>query len=290
MDLISRRADLGRLDALRERGPLAFVPTMGALHEGHLSLVRRAREVGPVVVSIFVNPTQFGPGEDFDRYPRTLEADMAMLEPLGVEAVFAPPVEDMYARPDGTSVTAGARADVLCGARRAGHFDGVVTVVAKLFNMVRPDVAVFGRKDAQQCLVIDAMVRDLGMDVRLIDAPTIREDDGLAMSSRNRYLEGEDRTRALCLKRALDATRRALDEGERDTQALEDVMALHLAPADVVDYAEVRTVPDLERPDTAAGRLLLAAAAHVGGARLIDNLSLSVDGDAVVETPLLEDR
>jgi pantoate--beta-alanine ligase len=288
LDLIRSRAELGRLDALRGAAPLCFVPTMGALHEGHLDLVRRARILGPTVVSIFVNPTQFGPGEDLERYPRDLAADSALLEPLGVDAVFAPPVEEMYAHPDGVSVRAGLRSECLCGVRRLGHFDGVVTVVAKLFNMVRPDVAVFGRKDAQQCLVIDEMVRDLGMNVVLMDAPTVREDDGLALSSRNRFLDPVDRGRALGLSRALGAARRALESGEREVEALEEIMALHLADVDVVDYAEIRTVPELERPALAEGNLLLAIAAHVGRTRLIDNLVLEVDGKTVREAPLLE--
>ncbi len=286
MELLRQRADLQRLEPLRRRG-LALVPTMGALHEGHLSLVRRAAQEGPVVVSIFVNPTQFGPGEDFERYPRDLDADLALLEPLDVAAVYAPPVEDLYPAGTGVTVQPGPRAGCLCGARRPGHFAGVLTVVGKLLNLVRPAVAVFGRKDAQQCLVIDEMVRDLAFPVRLIDAPTVREPDGLALSSRNRYLDGEQRRRALCLWRALEAARRLLEEGERRVDAIEATLALHLADADAVDYAEVRTVPELERPETIAGRVLLAVAAHVGPARLIDNLSLVVEDDGVRESPLL---
>ncbi len=287
MELLRSRDELPRLAPWRARG-IAFVPTMGALHEGHLSLVRRAAAEGPVVVSIFVNPTQFGPGEDFERYPRDLDADLALLEPLGVAAVYAPGVADLYpAGPGGVTVQPGPRAGVLCGARRPGHFAGVLTVVAKLFQQVQPAVAVFGRKDAQQCLVIDEMVRDLFFPVRLVDAPTVREPDGLALSSRNRYLDAAQRRRALCLWRALTAARRALEAGERDPAALEDVMTLHLADADAVEYAEVRRVPDLARPERAAGHLLLAVAAHVGPARLIDNLSLAVDGAAVREVPLL---
>ncbi len=208
--------DLRALDRLRGERPLVLVPTMGALHAGHLELARRGAQLGPVVVSIFVNPTQFGPGEDFAQYPRNLGQDLALLEPCGVSAVFTPPVEAMYGREVGVTVQPGPRAAGLCGASRPGHFAGVLTVVAKLFNLVRPDVAIFGRKDAQQCLVIAEMVDDLKFPVRLLDHPTVREADGLAMSSRNAYLGGDDRARALCLSQALVAAQVALEGGERE--------------------------------------------------------------------------
>ena len=282
--------DLRTLDGLRGERPLVFVPTMGALHAGHLALARRGAELGSVVVSIFVNPTQFGPGEDFEKYPRNLGHDLALLEPCGVAAAFTPSVESMYGREVGVTVQPGPRAAGLCGASRPGHFAGVLTVVAKLFNLVRPDVAIFGRKDAQQCLVIAEMVEDLKFPVRLIDHSTVREADGLAMSSRNAYLGDDDRRRALGLSQALGAARAALAGGERDPEALRGLMLAHLAVADAVDYAEVRRVPDLSRPETAAGRLLLAIAAKVGPARLIDNLVLDVDDAGVRETSLLEER
>lgn len=287
--LLTTRAELAALDDLRPQGPLTLVPTMGALHDGHLSLVRRAAaEGGPVVASIFVNPAQFGPHEDFDRYPRTLDADLELLGREGVAAVFSPAVDEMYAAAEGVRVEPGPRAALLCGARRAGHFRGVLTVVLKLFNLVRPDAAVFGRKDAQQCLVIGEMVRDLDVPVRLIDAPTVREPDGLALSSRNRYLSPDERTRALGIHRALTAARRLLVDGERDRHVVEETLALHLADVDVVEYAEARTVPDLAAPDRLDGRVLLAVAAHVGATRLIDNLSLDLDGATVADAPLLE--
>jgi pantoate--beta-alanine ligase len=286
VDLIRTRDGLAALAALRAGGPLVLVPTMGALHEGHLSLVRRAGELGPVVVSIFVNPTQFGPAEDYDGYPRDLDRDLAALADLSVAAVFAPSVAEMYRAPGGVTVAPGPRAEVLCGARRPGHFQGVLTVVAKLFHLVGPDVAVFGRKDGQQCLVIEEMVRDLDFPVALVDVPTRREDDGVAMSSRNRYLDEDQRRRAACLWRALRAAVGRLDEGERGTAALEDTLALHLAPADAVDYAEIRTVPDLTRPERVAGKVIVAVAAHVGPARLIDNLVLDVTPAGAVETAL----
>ncbi|MFO7653163.1 MAG: pantoate--beta-alanine ligase [Candidatus Krumholzibacteriia bacterium] len=290
MEILRTRADLRRLDPWRhDERPLVLVPTMGALHDGHAALVRRAAALGTAVVSIFVNPSQFGPGEDYAGYPRDLERDLALLEPLGTAAVFAPGVRDMSPRDGGVRVEPGPRGAPLCGARRPGHFAGVLTAVAKLFNLVRPDVAVFGRKDAQQCLVIAEMVEDLGMTVTLEDHPTVREDDGLALSSRNRYLGAPERVRALCLWRALQAGAERLREGERSPVAVAATMRAELAAADGVDYAEVRRVPDLNEPERAEGRLLLAVAARVGKARLIDNLVLAVGDDGVRETDLLGD-
>ncbi len=288
MDVLRTRDDLARLDSLRGGRPLVLVPTMGALHEGHLSLVRLAAEIGPVVVSIFVNPTQFGPDEDLDAYPRNLDADLDLLRPLSVAAVFAPDAGQMYGGPGEVTVEPGRRAAGLCGASRPGHFRGVLTVVAKLFGLVRPEVAVFGRKDAQQCLVIDEMVRDLCFPVRLIDGATVREPDGLAMSSRNRYLDDGDRRRALCLQRALQKARGLIAAGERETGALEAAMAEELAVADGLDYAAVRSVPELETIERVEGRVLLAVAAQVGPARLIDNLVLEVGDRGVMETGLLQ--
>lgn len=287
MELLRTRSDLARLARLRERGALALVPTMGALHAGHLALVRAAAAHGAVVVSIFVNPTQFGPHEDLAAYPRDLAADLALLAPLGVAAVFAPGVDEMYGRPAGATVQPGPRAVPLCGAWRPGHFAGVLTVVAKLMHLLRPDVALFGRKDAQQCLVIDEMVRDLDFPVRLVDVPTVREPDGVAMSSRNRYLSAVDRSRAACLWRGLLAARAALAAGERERAALEAALRGPLVDADTVEYAELRTLPDLARPDRAEGRVLLAIAARIGSTRLIDNLALRVEPSGVTECALL---
>ncbi len=288
MDLLRDRADLEDLASLRGGPrPLVLVPTMGALHEGHLALVAAAQALGPTVVSIFVNPTQFGPGEDFAAYPRDLDRDLAVLAPLGVAAVFAPAAEDMFPPGERVMIEPGPAARGLCGDRRPGHFRGVLTVVAKLLNLVRPDIAVFGRKDAQQCLVIAEMVRDLDMPVRLRDLPTVREADGLAMSSRNVYLSPADRTRALCLSRALAAARQALVRGERRTDVLVEAMRRELAIADVIEYAEVRRVADLAVPEAAFGHLLLAVAARVGRTRLIDNLVVTVDDDGVQEAALL---
>jgi pantoate--beta-alanine ligase len=237
--------------------------------------VEAAAAAGPVVVSIFVNPTQFGPQEDLAAYPRDLGADLALLAPLGVKAVFAPEVDQMYGAPGEVSVQPGRRGLGLCGEIRPGHFAGVLTVVAKLFGLVRPGVAVFGRKDAQQCLVIRQMVEDLHLPV------------GLAMSSRNRYLNAVERQRARCLWRSLTAARFALEAGERSTAALQKLMWAELAMADQREYAEIRQVPDLERPTQAAGTVLLAVAARVGPARLIDNLVLNLEGDTVRDSHLM---
>lgn len=276
MELIRSPAELARLESLRGHGPLVLVPTMGALHEGHASLVRLAREHGQPVVSIFVNPAQFGPGEDYARYPRDLDADLALLAETGAGAVFVPYAAAMYPAGVGVTVQPGPRAAPLCGAARPGHFAGVLTVVAKLFLLVRPEAAVFGRKDAQQLLVIDEMVRDLGFPVRLIEAPTVRDADGLALSSRNRYLDGPARRRALGVPRALAAAERAVRAGERGAAAVAAAMRAELAEADRVDYAEARSLPDLGACDRLGGRVLLAVAARYGATRLIDNLALRV--------------
>jgi pantoate--beta-alanine ligase len=290
VDLLRSRAELGRLEPLRRQGPLVLVPTMGALHRGHLSLVREARARGPVVVSIFVNPTQFGAGEDYASYPRDLQGDLAALAPLAPQAVFAPEVDAIYgAGTGGVTVQPGPRARPLCGAHRPGHFAGVLTVVAKLFHLLRPDVAVFGRKDAQQVLVIAEMVRDLDFAVRVVDAPTVREPDGLALSSRNRYLGPEERKRAGCLWRGLTAARECLTRGERDPAVILQALREPLAVADSVDYVEIRSVPELAPVRIVAGRLLIAVAARVGPSRLIDNLVLEVTGDAVRDAALLEE-
>ncbi len=289
MDFCRTSTELAGLKSLRGDKPLVLVPTMGALHEGHLSLVRLGRKLGPVVVSIFVNPTQFGEGEDFDAYPREMDADLSMLESLGVEAVFAPGMSEMYGDDGEVTVLPGRRAMGLCGGDRPGHFIGVLTVVAKLFGAVRPDVAVFGRKDAQQCLVIAQMVEDLKMAVRLIDGPTVRESDGLALSSRNRYLDTEQRDQALCLFRALTAGRELLAAGERGRDAVVAAMLRELAAADKVEYAEVRRVPGLENETGVSGRVVLAVAAKVGPARLIDNFALEVTDNGVADGFLLGD-
>lgn len=287
MRLLRCRADLAAFHRDRDPGrPLVLVPTMGALHAGHLALVERARREGDVMVSIFVNPAQFGPGEDYDAYPRNLEHDLDLLRPLQPAAVFAPERREVYARDAGVSVQPGPASQGLCGGSRPGHFAGVLTVVLKLFNLVAPQVAVFGRKDAQQCLVIGEMVRDLDVPVRLIDHPTVREDDGLAMSSRNAYLCPEGRRRALALSRALFDARARIESGERDPVAVTAAMVAALAEVDQLEYVELRRVRDLSVPERLEGRVLLAVAARVEPARLIDNLVLEVSADGVREASL----
>lgn len=287
MKLLRAAADLAELDDLRQ-GSLTVVPTMGALHGGHLNLVEAAAEYGPVVVTIFVNPTQFGPGEDFDAYPRDLERDLDLLAPLAPAAVFAPETATVYGDGEGVSIRPGRFAAGLCGAARPDHFAGVLTVVARLFGLLRPDVAVFGRKDAQQCLVIGEMVADLRLPVRPVDVPTVREADGLAMSSRNRYLDATERERAGCLWRGLEAARLLVGAGERSVDRLRGAVLTELAAADGTDYVEVRNVADWSVPERVSGRTLLAVAARVGPARLIDNLVLDIGEDGAAEAALFD--
>jgi pantoate--beta-alanine ligase len=255
---------------------------MGALHDGHMALVAEAvRRADEVVVTIFVNPTQFGPGEDLDRYPRTLDADVERCTKAGASLVFAPKNVAMYPPGDETRVRVGATASELCGAHRPGHFEGVTTVVAKLFALVGPCVAVFGRKDYQQWRVIERMTRDLMFPVEVIAAPTVREPDGLALSSRNAYLTAEQRSRALCIPRALSAACRAFDSGERTAGVLRQIALSAVTEAmDSVDYVEVAaadTAQTLAADAVIADRALLAIAARVGSTRLIDNVVLGED-------------
>ncbi|ALJ21324.1 pantoate--beta-alanine ligase [Microbacterium sp. No. 7] len=261
-------------EARRDGRTVGLVPTMGAFHEGHLSLIRRARETtGLVVVSLFVNPTQFAPGEDLSTYPRDEARDAALAERSGADVLFAPEPAEVY--PDGfaTTVHVSGVTEVLCGAARgAHHFDGVATVVAKLFGMVAPDVAFFGQKDAQQVLVVRRLVRDLDMPVRIEACPIVREADGLAMSSRNVYLTDDDRRRATALNRALAAAERVVESGETGADAVLAAARAELAAAGVdPEYLELRDPDDLHEVDRIAPAALLAVAARVGAARLIDN-------------------
>ena len=280
--LAHTREDLADLlaPARRAGSHVAFVPTMGALHEGHASLMRTARGAtdGPVVVSIFVNPMQFGAGEDLDRYPRTLEADLETCAAEGVDVVFAPSVEEMYpggfshdSVHDGVTVGPGALATILDGESRPGHFDGVLTVVAKLFGLVRPDLAVFGQKDYQQLTLIRRMVRDLCMGIEVVGAETVREPDGLALSSRNRYLDPEQRRAAVALSRALSAAQERAPYGVPAARWAA-MSVLKAEPGLELDYLAL-TSPDLgDAPETGEGRILVAA--RVGTTRLIDNMPL----------------
>jgi pantoate--beta-alanine ligase len=256
-------------------GPVVLVPTMGALHEGHRTLVRAAKSSGgSVVVSVFVNPTQFGPGEDFDRYPRTWDADLAALAEEGADLVFHPPVDEVYPPGAvGVTVQPGPLGDVLEGAVRPGHFAGVLTVVAKLFGLVRPDVAVFGEKDYQQLTLIRAMARELALGVQVVGVPTVREDDGMALSSRNRYLSAEQRGTAAALSAALRAGAAAGADGPDAVLAAARAV-LATAPGLVLDYLEL-TDPDLG-PAPAAGPARLLVAARAGSTRLLDNTAVTL--------------
>ena len=253
---------------------VGLVPTMGALHEGHLSLVRAAKaSCGAVAASIFVNPTQFGPNEDFAKYPRTFEADCKLLEAEGVDVVFAPTPEEMYPAGAVTFVEVAGLSDRLDGASRPGHFRGVATVVAKLFVAAEPDRAFFGQKDAAQVAVLRRMTADLGLPVELVVCPIVREPDGLAMSSRNRYLSPEERRQALMLSRALQAAQRAAKAGERKTTALiEAAWQVFLTEPSVrIDYIAAVDWATLEPVEEASSEMLFAVAAYVGKTRLIDN-------------------
>lgn len=293
MDLVRRATIMRELSReARSKGrKLSFVPTMGALHDGHLSLVRRAKELGDLtVVSVFVNPRQFGPSEDYASYPRELTRDADLCIQEGVDLLFAPEAGEMYPEGFRTHVEVEGLSDVLEGASRPGHFRGVCTVVLKLLNLVRPHFAFFGQKDAQQALVVRRMVRDLNLDTELVICPTVRQDDGLALSSRNAYLSVEERQAAAVLHRALDAGRRAIEEeGERDPHAIERCLRDVLAgePRARVDYAVVvdgETLQPLQQLDRPVALML---AVWIGSTRLIDNQFARPTGAA---TPLGEVR
>lgn len=277
MDVLTSIADCRAARGRHAR--LGFVPTMGYLHEGHLSLVRRAKaECGAAAVSIFVNPTQFGSNEDFARYPRDPERDLALLREAGADWVFLPEVETMYPPGATTAIDVGGVTGMLEGAVRPGHFRGVATVVAKLFNIVQPSRAYFGQKDAQQCVVIRRMVRDLDMSLDVVVCPTVRETDGLAMSSRNAYLKPAERQAATVLYRALCAAEARYADGERGAAALRETVraVLATAPHDAVDYVSVadpETLAELDRVGPLGA--LLSLAVRFGGTRLIDNIALA---------------
>src|SRR3954465_6692374 len=269
------------LDAPRRDGrSIGLVPTMGAFHEGRLELIRRARAENDVlVVSLFVNPAQFGPNEDLEAYPRDEARDLALAEAEGVDIVFAPSVEEVYPAGFDTTVEVGGLTEPLDGAARPGHFKGVTTIVTKLLNMVGPDAAYFGQKDAQQALVIRKLVADLNMPVRIEVCPTVREEDGLAMSSRNAYLGDDERQRAVALSRALRAAEQAVERGEVGANAVLAAARQELDEAGIEpEYLELRTATDLTPAERVNGSTLLAVAARVGRARLIDNTMLKGRG------------
>jgi pantoate--beta-alanine ligase len=272
-------ATVAEMRALRRglSGETGLVPTMGYLHEGHLSLIRAARAQNDhVVASIFVNPTQFGPGEDFERYPRDTERDLSLLRTEGVDIAFTPSVEEMYPAGASTFVEVEGITDVLEGAHRPGHFRGVTTVVAMLFNIIEPRRAYFGQKDAQQLAVIRQLVRDLQLDIDIVACPTVREPDGLAMSSRNAYLTPGEREAALVLSHALRLAEERFAAGERDAEALRAAMRELIArePLARIDYVSVSDTRTLRELDSIDASALASLAVRIGNTRLIDNVTL----------------
>ena len=268
-ELVAKNSEAGRT--------IGLVPTMGFLHEGHLRLVDRCRELCDcVIMSVYVNPLQFEPSEDFEEYPRDLESDLAAAEERGVDVVFAPDDRELYPGELAVAITPRRLADRLCGLSRPAHFEGVLTVVAKLLGIVQPDVSVFGQKDFQQAVLIERMTEDLNIPVHVEVAPTVREADGIAMSSRNAYLSKEERTRALSLSRGLATAVRSFRAGERDAAVLRSAVQLEMAEAGVVDveYVEIVEPRELEPVDPAGEDAVVAVAAHVGATRLIDNVRL----------------
>jgi len=291
MQLVRTRDDFrGALEGARARGlRVGLVPTMGALHAGHLRLVEEARRAAEVVaVSIFVNPTQFGPHEDLGRYPRDLDGDLAKCAAAGVDVAFAPDVHEIYQPGDSTRVRVDGLSESLCGPFRPGHFEGVATVVAKFFALAEPCTAIFGRKDFQQLRVVERMARDLLFDVTVVGIAIVRESDGLAMSSRNRYLSAEDRARARSIPQALSAAWSAYAKGERRAGTLRALVADAIAPSasrvDYVTLADPATLRPLADEAMLSAPTLLALAAHVGATRLIDNMVLGEDPPPQAET------
>jgi pantoate--beta-alanine ligase len=280
MEIINRRqrmASVARKLRREEDKTIGLVPTMGALHEGHLSLVREARTMcDVVVVSVFVNPTQFGPSEDFERYPRDLTGDTTKLADYNVDYIFAPPAEEIYPRGFSTYVTVEGLSDPMEGAARPGHFRGVATVLTVLFNAVRPDFAFFGQKDAQQTLVVRRLVRDLAFDIEVVVLPTVREQSGLALSSRNAYLTDEQHRAASVLYRALAQAKEVYMEGERNSKRVAEVVRARVEsePLARLEYVGVVDADSMEKFDRIPEDrpVLIALAAHVGRTRLIDNI------------------
>lgn len=262
-------------ESWRKQGySIGFVPTMGYLHEGHISLIKKARQENDrVVVSVFVNPTQFGPNEDFDKYPRNFERDREICEKAGVDLLFAPSVPEMYPAKNLAFVNISELGEGLCGAKRPGHFQGVCTVVTKLFNIVLPDKAYFGEKDAQQLAIIRRMTKDLNFNIQIVPCPTVRDQDGLALSSRNAYLSEVERKAALVIPRSLQAARQAILSGERDAAQIiqlirEMITAEPLAAIDYIEVVDGETLKPVSRID---GPVLVAVAVFIGKTRLIDN-------------------
>jgi pantoate--beta-alanine ligase len=292
MEIINRRQRMSSVSRKIRRDQdktIGLVPTMGALHEGHLSLVREARRMcDVVVVSVFVNPTQFGPSEDYEHYPRDLTKDTALLTDYNVDYIFAPAAEEIYPKDFSTYVNVGGLSKLLEGESRPGHFRGVATVVAILLNTVRPDFAFFGQKDAQQAVIIKRMVRDLSFDTEIVVLPTVREDSGLAISSRNLYLDSEEQASAAVIHRGLKEAKQAYKKGERHGAKLIDIVrsTIESEPRVRVDYVSVVDAENLEKLDKLDERpMLIAVAAYVGKTRLIDNIMLNkTKKDAAVKS------
>lgn len=265
------------------RQSIGLVPTMGYLHEGHLTLAANARSENELVImSIFVNPTQFGPNEDFESYPRDLPRDTELAKSVGVNYIFAPSVEEMYPHNGGISIRAGRQAHILCGATRPGHFDGVLQVVAKLFNLVQPDRAYFGQKDAQQVAIIQTMVRDYNFPVTIRVVPVVREEDGLAKSSRNVYLSAEERSQAPAIQQGLQlAKRELLESGSVESAIALAKRIIHDNTDGHVDYLMILSYPDLQEIDDRTEQIVVAAAVQIGKTRLIDNLIFSLKGEVI---------
>lgn len=265
------------------RQSIGLVPTMGYLHEGHLTLAANARSENELVImSIFVNPTQFGPNEDFESYPRDLPRDTELAKSVGVDYIFAPSVEEMYPHNGGISIRAGRQAHILCGATRPGHFDGVLQVVAKLFNLVQPDRAYFGQKDAQQVAIIQTMVRDYNFPVTIRVIPVVREEDGLAKSSRNVYLSAEERSQAPAIQQGLQlAKRELLESGSVESAIALAKRIIHDNTDGHVDYLMILSYPDLQEIDDRTEQIVVAAAVQIGKTRLIDNLIFSLKGEVI---------
>ena len=282
MEIINRRqrmSSVARKIRREQDRTIGLVPTMGALHEGHLSLVREARRMcDVVVVSVFVNPTQFGPSEDYEDYPRDLTKDTALLTDYNVDYIFAPAAEEIYPKDFSTYVNVGGLSKLLEGESRPGHFRGVATVVAILFNTVRPDFAFFGQKDAQQAVIIKRMVRDLAFDTEIVVSPTVREDSGLAISSRNLYLDAEEQQSAAVIHRALKQAKEIYKKGERHAGKIAEIVraTIETEPRVRVDYVSLVDAETLEKLDKLDERpMLVAVAAYVGKTRLIDNTMLN---------------
>ncbi len=281
MDVVSKVNAMKEIakEARAKGRKIGFVPTMGFLHEGHLSLIRKAKEIADMtVVSIFVNPTQFGEGEDFGKYPKDLtrDADLAIAE--GVDYLFTPSVEEIYPEGYSTHVEVKDLSEVMCGKSRPGHFRGVTTVVMKLFHIVLPTFAVFGQKDAQQAIIIKKMLQDLNMDVELVISPTVRHEDGLALSSRNSYLNEKERKAATVLYRALKEAERLIKDGKTDAQSIIGGMEKHIEaePLARIDYISATDTENLKAVKKMSGSVLIALAVFIGSTRLIDNIMVNV--------------